>query len=160
MLSTNWMIYILTGYSKNAQIMNFIDLQKICAYITRLPWTCHKTTMNMSQDYHEHVTRLPWTCNRTTGNPTEHFQRLYLGWHSVPEFILDIYACLYHEIGLHVMYANVSVQLNCTWTSCRLTYRITLSEWVDTLSTGAKMAESVNTPQSSANQPIFTPTHR
>ena len=29
--------------------------------------------------------------------------------------------------------------------SCRLTYRITLSERVDTLSTGAKMAESVNT---------------
>ena len=33
--------------------------------------------------------------------------------HSVPEFILDIYACLYQEVDLHVMYANVSVQLNC-----------------------------------------------
>ena len=35
----------------------------------------------------------------------------------VPEFILDIYACLYQEVDLHVMisvmYANVSVQLNC-----------------------------------------------
>ena len=37
----------------------------------------------------------------------------------VPEFILDIYACLYQEvdIDLHVMismmYANLSVQLNC-----------------------------------------------
>ena len=33
--------------------------------------------------------------------------------YSVPEFILDIYACLYQEVDLHVMYANVSVQLNC-----------------------------------------------
>ena len=33
--------------------------------------------------------------------------------YSVPEFILDIYACLYHEVDLHVMYANLSVQLNC-----------------------------------------------
>ena len=37
----------------------------------------------------------------------------------VPELILDIYACLYQEVGLalhvmiSVMYANVSVQLNC-----------------------------------------------
>ena len=33
--------------------------------------------------------------------------------YSVPEFILDIYACLYQEVDLHVMYANVSVQLSC-----------------------------------------------
>ena len=37
--------------------------------------------------------------------------------YSVPEFILDIYACLYQEVDLHVMisvmYANLSVQLNC-----------------------------------------------
>ena len=38
---------------------------------------------------------------------------------TVPEFILDIYACLYQEvdIDLHVMismiYAHLSVQLNC-----------------------------------------------
>ena len=33
--------------------------------------------------------------------------------YSVPEFILDIYACLYQEVDLHViMYSNVSVQLN------------------------------------------------
>ena len=25
--------------------------------------------------------------------------------YSVPEFILDIYACLYQEVDLHVMYA-------------------------------------------------------
>ena len=37
----------------------------------------------------------------------------------VPEFILDIYACLYQEVDLDlhvmisVMYANLSVQLNC-----------------------------------------------
>ena len=35
--------------------------------------------------------------------------------YSVPEFILYIYiyACLYQEVDLHVMYANLSVQLNC-----------------------------------------------
>ena len=33
--------------------------------------------------------------------------------YSVPEFILDIYACPYQEVDLHVMYANLFVQLNC-----------------------------------------------
>ena len=37
--------------------------------------------------------------------------------YSVPEFILDIYACLYQEVDLHamisVMYAHLSVLLNC-----------------------------------------------
>ena len=60
---------------------------------------------------------------------------------------------------LHTVYQYISRCMNSTL-SCRLTYRITLSERVDTLSTGAKMAESVNTPQSAANQPIFTPTYR
>ena len=43
--------------------------------------------------------------------------------------------------------------------SCRLTYRIPLSERADSLSTGAKMAESTSTPQSSANQSMITPTY-
>ena len=38
--------------------------------------------------------------------------------YSVPEFILDIYACLYQEVDLHVMYANVSVQLNSAPSAC------------------------------------------
>ena len=29
--------------------------------------------------------------------------------YSVPEFSLDIYACLYQEVDLHVMHANLSV---------------------------------------------------
>ena len=56
----------------------------------------------------DHATTKPvyvWSCMGAGGQCKMEY--------SVPEFILDIYACLYHEVDLHVMYANLSVQLNC-----------------------------------------------
>ena len=54
----------------------------------------------------DHATTKPvdvWLCMVAGGQSKMEY--------SVPEFILDIYACLYDEVDLHVMYARGCMQM-------------------------------------------------
>ena len=108
---------------------------------------CHPCRLTDTVRVPHHIGRINRIRTRFT-NPTNRWVSMAL-----PDAL-----SIYHVSYWGLLRDTIPRCMNSTL-SCRLTYRITLSERVDTLSTGAKMVESVNTPQSSANQPIFTPTY-